>query len=103
MEPILSGRAPGFWRHNRSDDVDRLYLAGAGTHPGTGLPGVISSVRDFDGGPPPLQCNRQLSGVLPASREPRTMGPVINHIDGSSPWRGGPRGRRGVAARSGSH
>jgi hypothetical protein len=47
--------------------------------------------------------NRQLSGVLPASREPRTMDPVINHIDGSNPWSAEPRGRRGAAARSGSH
>ena len=29
--------------HNRSEDVENLYLAGAGTHPGAGLPGVISS------------------------------------------------------------
>ncbi|MEZ5426447.1 MAG: phytoene desaturase [Pyrinomonadaceae bacterium] len=29
--------------HNRSEDVENLYFAGAGTHPGAGLPGVISS------------------------------------------------------------
>jgi phytoene desaturase len=32
-----------FRPHNRSEDVDNLYLAGAGTHPGAGVPGVISS------------------------------------------------------------
>jgi len=29
--------------HNRSEDVNRLYLAGAGTHPGAGVPGVLLS------------------------------------------------------------
>ena len=29
--------------HNRSEDIPNLYFAGAGTHPGAGLPGVISS------------------------------------------------------------
>ncbi|REJ79149.1 MAG: phytoene desaturase [Acidobacteria bacterium] len=31
--------------HNRSEDVDDLYFVGAGTHPGAGLPGVMSSGR----------------------------------------------------------
>ena len=29
--------------HNRSEDVGRLYLVGAGTHPGAGVPGVLLS------------------------------------------------------------
>jgi len=29
--------------HNRSPDIANLYFCGAGTHPGAGLPGVISS------------------------------------------------------------
>lgn len=29
--------------HNKSEDVKGLYFAGAGTHPGAGLPGVMSS------------------------------------------------------------
>ncbi len=29
--------------HNKSEDVRNLYFVGAGTHPGAGLPGVISS------------------------------------------------------------
>lgn len=29
--------------HNRSEDVPNLYFVGAGTHPGAGLPGVMSS------------------------------------------------------------
>ena len=32
-----------FRPHNRSEDVPNLYFAGAGTHPGAGIPGVISS------------------------------------------------------------
>lgn len=34
----------GFYRpHNRSEDVRGLYLVGAGTHPGAGVPGVMLS------------------------------------------------------------
>lgn len=29
--------------HNRSEDIENLYFTGAGTHPGAGLPGVMSS------------------------------------------------------------
>jgi len=47
MEPVLTQSA-WFRPHNRSEDVDRLYLVGAGTHPGAGLPGVISSARVLD-------------------------------------------------------
>ena len=32
-----------FRPHNRSEEVRGLYLVGAGTHPGAGLPGVIAS------------------------------------------------------------
>jgi phytoene desaturase len=32
-----------FRPHNRSEDVERLYLVGAGTHPGAGVPGVFLS------------------------------------------------------------
>ena len=32
-----------FRPHNRSEDIANLYFAGAGTHPGAGLPGVLSS------------------------------------------------------------
>ena len=47
MEPILSQSA-WFRPHNRSEDVEHLYLVGAGTHPGAGLPGVLSSARILD-------------------------------------------------------
>jgi phytoene desaturase len=31
--------------HNRSESVRNLYLVGAGTHPGAGIPGVLCSAR----------------------------------------------------------
>ncbi len=42
VEPVLTQSA-WFRPHNISEDVPNLYFAGAGTHPGAGLPGVISS------------------------------------------------------------
>jgi phytoene desaturase len=47
MAPVLTQSA-WFRPHNRSEEVDRLYLVGAGTHPGAGLPGVLSSARVLD-------------------------------------------------------
>ncbi|MDZ7690267.1 MAG: FAD-dependent oxidoreductase [Balneolaceae bacterium] len=44
MEPILTQSA-WFRPHNRSEDVENLYFVGAGTHPGAGLPGVLSSAK----------------------------------------------------------
>ena len=31
--------------HNKSEILNNLYLVGAGTHPGAGLPGVLSSAK----------------------------------------------------------
>ena len=42
VEPVLTQSA-WFRPHNRSEDVENLYIAGAGTHPGAGIPGVLSS------------------------------------------------------------
>ncbi|MBN1642848.1 MAG: phytoene desaturase [Anaerolineae bacterium] len=42
VQPIFRQSA-WFRPHNRSEDLDNLYLVGAGTHPGAGLPGVLSS------------------------------------------------------------
>ena len=47
MEPVLTQSAY-FRPHNESEDIERLYLVGAGTHPGAGLPGVLSSARILD-------------------------------------------------------
>jgi phytoene desaturase len=42
VEPVLTQSA-WFRPHNRSEDFENLYFVGAGTHPGAGLPGVLSS------------------------------------------------------------
>jgi len=44
LAPILTQSA---WLrgHNRDEAIGNLYLVGAGTHPGAGIPGVISSAR----------------------------------------------------------
>ncbi len=42
LEPVLTQSA-WFRPHNRSEDIENLYFAGAGTHPGAGLPGVVLS------------------------------------------------------------
>jgi len=34
--------------HNRAEGIENLYLVGAGTHPGAGLPGVVSSAKVID-------------------------------------------------------
>lgn len=47
LEPVLTQSA-WFRPHNRSEEVENLYLVGAGTHPGAGLPGVLSSARVLD-------------------------------------------------------
>jgi len=47
LEPVL-WQSAWFRPHNRSEDIDRLYLVGASTHPGAGLPGVVSSARVLD-------------------------------------------------------
>jgi phytoene desaturase len=44
MEPVLLQSAY-FRPHNESEDVQGLYLVGAGTHPGAGVPGVLSSAK----------------------------------------------------------
>lgn len=46
-EPILTQSA-WFRPHNRSEDIPGLYLVGAGTHPGAGVPGVVASAAVLD-------------------------------------------------------
>ena len=47
LEPQLFQSA-WFRPHNKSEEVHGLYLVGAGTHPGAGLPGVVSSASVLD-------------------------------------------------------
>jgi len=44
VEPILTQSAY-FRPHNQSEELPNLYFVGAGTHPGAGMPGVLSSAR----------------------------------------------------------
>lgn len=44
LEPVLQQSA-WFRPHNRDSQVANLYLVGAGTHPGAGVPGVIASAK----------------------------------------------------------
>lgn len=47
MQPTLTQSA--FFRpHNENEDVAGLYIVGAGTHPGAGLPGVLCSAAIMD-------------------------------------------------------
>ena len=47
QEPLLLQSA-WFRAHNRSEDVDGLYMVGAGTHPGAGVPGVLMSAKTLE-------------------------------------------------------
>jgi len=44
IEPTLTQSA-WFRYHNKHKSIHNLYFAGAGTHPGAGLPGVVSSAK----------------------------------------------------------
>lgn len=48
VQPTLLQSA-WFRPHNLSEDFENLYFVGAGTHPGAGLPGVLSSAKIVDG------------------------------------------------------
>lgn len=47
IQPLFQQSA-WFRFHNRSEDIRNLYIVGAGTHPGAGLPGVLSSAKVVD-------------------------------------------------------
>ena len=47
LEPLLLQSA-WFRPHNRSEDVPGLYMVGAGTHPGAGVPGVLMSAKTLE-------------------------------------------------------
>ncbi len=44
VEPVLTQSAY-FRPHNRDDKISNLYMVGAGTHPGAGIPGVVGSAK----------------------------------------------------------
>jgi phytoene desaturase len=57
FQPLLRQSA-WFRGHVQSEDIPNLYFVGAGTHPGAGIPGVLSSARIVD---------RLLEGRTPSS------------------------------------
>jgi phytoene desaturase len=48
MEPQLLHPSAWFRPHNKSEELDGLFFVGAGTHPGAGLPGVLTSAKVVD-------------------------------------------------------
>ncbi|PPR38800.1 MAG: Phytoene desaturase (lycopene-forming) [Alphaproteobacteria bacterium MarineAlpha8_Bin1] len=44
ISPIFTQSA-WFRFHNKSEDFKNLYFVGAGSHPGAGVPGVVSSAK----------------------------------------------------------
>jgi phytoene desaturase len=54
LEPVLTQSA-WFRPHNKSEEIENLFLVGAGTHPGAGVPGVLSSARVLDLVVPPAE------------------------------------------------
>jgi phytoene desaturase len=54
LEPLLLQSA-WFRPHNRSEDVEGLYLVGASTHPGAGVPGVLMSAKALESVLPPVE------------------------------------------------
>ena len=53
LEPLLLQSA-WFRPHNRSEDVPGLFMVGAGTHPGAGMPGVLMSAKALEPVVPPM-------------------------------------------------
>lgn len=47
IQPLFTQSA-NFRFHNRSEEAEGLYFVGAGTHPGAGMPGVLSSAKVLD-------------------------------------------------------
>jgi phytoene desaturase len=61
LEPRLFQSA-WFRPHNKSQDLNGLYLVGAGTHPGAGVPGVLSSAKVVDALVPAAAAFRRVTG-----------------------------------------
>ena len=64
LEPRMFQSA-WFRPHNISEEFENLYLVGAGTHPGAGLPSVVTSSEVVDKIVPPAPCPMNLSFSTP--------------------------------------
>ena len=58
LEPLLLQSA-WFRPHNRSEDLPGLYMVGASTHPGAGVPGVLMSAKALDSVVPHAVAHRE--------------------------------------------
>jgi len=67
LEPMLTQSA-WFRYHNRSEDVHGLYFVGASTHPGAGVPGVLSSAKVLEAVIPDVPALRRLPLHTPLPR-----------------------------------
>lgn len=65
LEPLLLQSA-WFRPHNRSEDVEGLYMVGAGTHPGAGIPGVLMSAKALEAVLPPIESPLPLAALVAA-------------------------------------
>lgn len=74
LEPILTQSAY-FRSHNRDSQIDGLYIVGAGTHPGAGLPGVVNSAKATAGLILEDAINK---GVRHGARHARGIQPTVN-------------------------
>lgn len=61
VAPVFSQSA-WFRFHNRGEGPRNLYLVGAGTHPGAGLPGVVCSAKVLEHLVPPAQVRTEVAG-----------------------------------------
>jgi phytoene desaturase len=61
LEPLLLQSA-WFRPHNRSEDVRGLYMVGASTHPGAGVPGVLMSAKALESVLPSAASMRHVPG-----------------------------------------
>ena len=65
VAPLFSQSAY-FRFHNRAEGPENLFLVGAGTHPGAGLPGVLCSAKVVDGiVPDPIERGKESSELQP--------------------------------------
>ena len=60
LEPLLLQSA-WFRPHNRSEDIKDLFMVGASTHPGAGIPGVLMSAKALETVLPDLPTFRRLT------------------------------------------
>ena len=73
LQPLLSQSA-WFRPHVRSEDIDNLFFVGAGTHPGAGIPGVLSSAKIVDR---LIEKDRGLTPISESEREAQPGDAVV--------------------------